>query len=292
MEQRLLSGRAQHQHFAAQVLEVPDVLVQAFRRHVIAGDTQYRQIDRLFGLVGAGHAVGQAFQGVERCDVESTVFQLVLQRLAGQFVVFQYRHASSHQWWAGQVFGIVAGLGQAEADPEFRTLSRRAVDADLSAHLFDQALGNHQPQTGATRLPRQRIVGLTEGLEQRAYVLVRQTDAGVLNTDAQLHTVFVFVFEHGPGDDGAFAGELDRVAHEVGEDLLEPQRIAHQRQRCVAVDQAHQFQLLGVGGGGEDGQGVLQQVAQVERNMVEHQFAGLDFREVENLVDDPQQVVG
>ncbi|VVP48613.1 hypothetical protein PS732_05293 [Pseudomonas fluorescens] len=45
-------------------------------------------------------------------------------------------------------------------------------------------------------------------------------------------------------------------------------------------------------GGGENRQGVLQQVAQVERNVVEHQFAGLDFREVENLVDDPEQAVG
>jgi hypothetical protein len=107
-----------------------------------------------------------------------------------------------------------------------------------------------------------------------------------------LHAVFVFVFEHGARDDGAFAGELDRVADQVGEDLLEPQRVADQRQRRVAVDQAHQFQLLGVGGRGEDGQGVLQQVAQVERDMVEHQLAGLDLREVEDLVDDPQQVVG
>lgn len=47
-----------------------------------------------------------------------------------------------------------------------------------------------------------------------------------------------------------------------------------------------------MGGWGEDGQGVLQQVAQIERNMVEHQFAGLDFREVEDFVDDAQQAVG
>ncbi|MNV25331.1 hypothetical protein D3C71_1164270 [compost metagenome] len=141
-------------------------------------------------------------------------------------------------------------------------------------------------------MPRQRVVGLTECLKQRAHILVRQADAGVLDADAQLHAVFVFFFKHGAGNDGAFAGELDRVADQVGEDLLEPQRITHQRQRRVAVNQAHQFQLLGVGGRGEDGQGVLQQVAQVERNMVEHQFAGLDLREVEDLVNDPQQAVG
>ncbi|MNC06261.1 hypothetical protein D3C75_537680 [compost metagenome] len=47
-----------------------------------------------------------------------------------------------------------------------------------------------------------------------------------------------------------------------------------------------------MGGRGEDGQGVLDQVAQVEGDAVEHQLAGLDLGEVEDLVDDPQQVVG
>ena len=47
-----------------------------------------------------------------------------------------------------------------------------------------------------------------------------------------------------------------------------------------------------MGRGGEHGQGVLKQVAQVERGAVEHQLAGFDFREVENLVNDAEQVVG
>ncbi|MCY1368567.1 hypothetical protein D9M69_555590 [compost metagenome] len=239
------------------MLEVPDVLVEALGRHVVAGHAQHREVDGLVGLVGAGHTIGQAFQGVERGDGEAAVFQLMLQRLTRQVVVFQHRHASPEQGCRGQVFGIVAGFWQAQADPEFRPFPRRAVDADFTAHLFDQALGNHQAQASTAGLPRQRVVGLAEGLEQGAYVLVRQTDAGVLNADAQLHGVFVFFFEHGAGDDGAFAGELDRVAHQVRQDLLEPQWVAHQRQRRVPVHQAHQFQLLGVGSRGEDGQGVL-----------------------------------
>ncbi|MNV18201.1 hypothetical protein D3C71_1090170 [compost metagenome] len=228
MEQRLFRGRAQHQHFAAKMLEVPDVLVEAFRRHVVTGDAEHGEVDRLVGLVGGGDAIGQAFQGIERCGAEAAVFQLMLQRLPCQLVVFQYRHPSPEQGCRGQVFGIVAGFWQAQADPEFRPFPRRAVDADLTAHLFDQALGNHQAQASTAGLPRQRVVGLAEGLEQGAHVLVGQTDAGVLDADAQLHAVFVLFFEHGAGDDGAFAGELDRVAHQVRQNLLEPQRVAHQ----------------------------------------------------------------
>ncbi len=44
--------------------------------------------------------------------------------------------------------------------------------------------------------------------------------------------------------------------------------------------------------GGENRQGFLDQVAQVERHAVEHQLARLDLREVENLVDDAEQAVG
>ena len=112
-----------------------------------------------------------------------------------------------------------------------------------------------------------------------------------MHADAQLHAVFLLVLDHCPGHNGAFAGELDRIADQVGQDLLEPQRVAHQRQGRVAVHQAYQFELLGMRGGGEDGQGVLQQVAQVERHAVEHQFAGFNLREIEDFVDDAQQVI-
>ncbi len=267
------------------------MLVETLGRNVVGGYAENRQVNGLLGLMGAGDAVGQAFQAIERRDFQAAVFQLMLQGLARQFVVFQYRHTVAQQWCAGQVFNVVAGFGQVQADPELRAFTRRAVYTDFTAHLLDQALGNHQAQPGAARLARQRVIGLAERLEQRAYILAGQADAGVLHADAQLHAVFLFFFNHRPGDDSALAGELDRVADQVGQDLLEPQRVAHQRQRRVAVDQADQFQLLGMGGGREDGQGVLQQVAQVERDAVEYQFAGFDLREVEDLIDDAQQVV-
>jgi len=115
--------------------------------------------------MGAGDAVGQVFQAVERRDFQAAVFQLMLQGLARQFVVFQYRHAMAQQRRAGQVFDVVAGFGQVQADPEFRPFARRTVDADFTAHLLDQALGNHQAQPGAARLARQRVIGLAERLE-------------------------------------------------------------------------------------------------------------------------------
>ncbi|MCY1176579.1 hypothetical protein D9M73_168580 [compost metagenome] len=155
MEQRLFRGRAQHQHFAAKMLEVPDVLVEAFRRHVVTGDAEHGEVDRLIGLVGGGDAIGQAFQGIERCGAEAAVFQLVFQGLARQFVAIDDGRTAAQQRLQRQLLDIVVGLGQVEADPELRAFPGGAVDADLAAHLFDQALGNHQPETGATGLAGQ-----------------------------------------------------------------------------------------------------------------------------------------
>ena len=214
------------------------------------------------------------------------------QRLARQLVAFQHSHAAALEGGTWQVFGVVAGLGQGQGDPELRAFARGAVDADLAAHLLDQAFGNHQAEAGATGLAAERVVGLAEGLEQRAQVFIRQADAGVHHADTQLRAVGTFVLDHGAHDDGAFAGELDRIADQVGQYLLQAQRITAQSQRCVAVDQADQLQLLFMGCGGEDGQGVLQQVAQVEGDGFEHQLARFDLGEIEHLIDDAEQAVG
>lgn len=120
-------------------------------------------------------------------------------------------------------------------------------------------------------------------------VLLGEADTGVLYADPQLRAVVAFVLEHGAHGDGAALGELDGVADQVGEDLLQPLRVALQLDRGIPVDQADQFQLLLVGGRSQHGQGVLDQVAEIEREVFQNQLAGLDLREIEDLVDDPQQ---
>ena len=79
------------------------------------------------------------------------------------------------------LLGIVASLGQGQADPELRAAAGAALHADLAAHLLDQALGDDQAEAGAAGLARHGVVRLAEGLEQRAQVLIGQADAGVLH---------------------------------------------------------------------------------------------------------------
>ena len=72
--------------------------------------------------------------------------QLVLQGLTSQWVLLQQGDAASLEGGVGQVFGIIAGLGQAEADPELGALVRDAVDTDLATHLLDQPLEMTRPR--------------------------------------------------------------------------------------------------------------------------------------------------
>ncbi len=216
----------------------------------------------------------------------------MLQCLAGQWVLLQQCDPPALQGRVRQVFDVIPRLRQAEADPELGAFVGDAVDTDLAAHLLDQSFGNDQSKAGTAWLARHGVVRLTEGLEQRAQVLIGQADAGVLHADAQLGAIGIVVLDHGADGDGAFVGELDRVTDQIGQHLFEAQRIAQQRQRRVAIDQADQLQMLGVCSRGEDGQCVLDQITEVERDAVEHQLAGLDLGEVENLVDDSEQAVG
>ncbi|MCY1416081.1 hypothetical protein D9M71_315820 [compost metagenome] len=204
-------------------------MAELFRRERLDVRAYHREADGAIAEAVCGDFVHQLADAGEVEHFQAAVLQLVAQGLARQFLGFEHRHAAACQVGLRTVFDLTQGFGQAQGDPEFRTDSRRAADADLAAHLFDQALGDHQPEAGSAGLAGEGVVGLGEGLEQVAQVAVGQADAGVLHADAQLgQLVVAVVFEHGAHGDGAFAGELDGVAHQVGQDLLEAHRVAHE----------------------------------------------------------------
>lgn len=152
---RLLGGRAEHQGLAAEPFEFPERLAQLFRRMDRGRDAEHRQADRQL----AGRRVAQAFLEAvevgEFAHFQAEVGELVVQRAARQLLRFEQRHALARGPGGAWLLVVVATFRQTQADPEFGTFPRRTVDADLAAHLLDQALGDHQAQAGATGLPRQ-----------------------------------------------------------------------------------------------------------------------------------------
>ena len=90
----------------------------------------------------------------------------------------------------------------------------------------------------------------------------------------------------------AAGGELERVRHQVHEDLANAQLVAPGPAMQIRVDVEQQLDALLVRALREQVDDLLDHLADVEILGLEAQLAGLDLREVENVVDDGQQRVG
>src|ERR1700694_4080410 len=84
-------------------------------------------------------------------------------------------------------------------------------------------------------------------------------------------------------------GELDRIGGQVGENLAQAERIAEKSLRKVVIDQGGQLQPLGGGAYRHHPGDVLDDVAEIKIDDLELNLPCLDFREVEDIVDQVQQ---
>ena len=90
----------------------------------------------------------------------------------------------------------------------------------------------------------------------------------------------------------ALFGELDRVADQIDHDLAQTPGIADQRVRYLGRDVAGEFQTFFVGAGSQRLDGALETLTQIEGDRLELEFAGLDFGEIENIVNQAEQRFG
>ena len=93
--------------------------------------------------------------------------------------------------------------------------------------------------------------------------------------------------------DLAALGEFDGVAHQVDEDFLQPQGVAHQgRAGQAGVDLQPQRQALGGGLFAHDALEGVDHLAEVEGLVFEGEALGLDLGEVEDVVEQVEQLFG
>ena len=97
----------------------------------------------------------------------------------------------------------------------------------------------------------------------------------------------VFGDDAGAQADRAVVGELDRIRRVVEQRLLQSRRIAAQAGR-VATGVDAECEAFGLRAVGDDGDDVGEQIVDGDRRVVEHELAGLDLRDVEDVVDDLQ----
>ena len=83
--------------------------------------------------------------------------------------------------------------------------------------------------------------------------------------------------------------ELDGVREQIQQDLTQPRTVAVDGNRHVGVDPVIDLKALGVRLVGEHLAGFLDGAPQVEVGAIELEKSGFDLREVEHVVDDPQE---
>ena len=174
-----------------------------------------------------------------------------------------------------------------------------AGELDLAAEQHGQLAADGQAQAGAAVFAGGAGVGLLEGLEDEALLLRRDADAGVLDGEGDdlaglaEHRVIGAPALRGEPDahiDVAVGGELDGVGQQVLEDLLEALRVAvHERRQ--ALGELHvERQVLGLGHVPEVAVDVVAQAGEGDFLDLDGHRAGLDLREIEDVVDEVQQV--
>src|SRR6185312_2283874 len=190
------------------------------------------------------------------------------------------------------ILGFLAGDAELDCEPEGRALTGFAVDADLAAHHRRQLLGDGEAEAGAAIAARRRLVGLGEGLEDPALRFRRHADTGVADFDAQLHGFRADLVGADVDHDLAALGELDGVADQVGQHLAQAAGIAGEAARQVRRDVGAEAQALLLGHLVEEVLDLFDDVAGVEGHHLQLDLAGLDLREIQDVVDDAEQRLG
>nr|GEU28571.1 hypothetical protein [Tanacetum cinerariifolium] len=177
-----------------------------------------------------------------------------------------------------------------QRDVELAAGAGRAVHADGPAQQLDQPLGDGQSQAGAAEAPRGRRVGLGERREQARHLLFAQADARVAHGKAQQRGTAVRR-RQAPHPQRHFAlpGELDGVAGQVDQHLLQAQGVAHECARHVRIRADGQFQVLVAGAHAHDGGHRMQHVIEFEPRRMRLHLPGLHLGQVEDVVQDAQQ---
>ena len=116
------------------------------------------------------------------------------------------------------------------------------------------------------------------------------TDTGVRHGERNRWRRPVLRQRHSKAD-LAVLRELHGVAQQIDQHLAQPQRVSHQGRRYVWIHVGGEAEPFLTSPWAEQRLGFGDDLVQVERHVVQIEVPGLDFREVEDVVDQLEQVV-
>ena len=176
-----------------------------------------------------------------------------------------------------------------QLDREDAAFAGLAVDRDVAAHHLTEAARECEAQTGSAELSRRRRICLREGLKEPDDLLGTESDAGVGHAE---HDPLAAVHgqSFGQNFDHAVVGEFRCIGNKIEQALTQFAQIsvheadvrrARNLERIAVLHNLH-FDCRG---------NVGDQRRDVESLEVQLHLAGLDLREIEDVVDEDQQVL-
>ena len=180
--------------------------------------------------------------------------------------------------FGGKVSRHICGHPHGNAEVEGAALAHHAAELQLAPHQPHQPLADGQAQSGTTVFARGRALGLCEAGKYLGLCIGRNANAAVMHFKQQVNVLLAVLFAPGievhTQQHLTLRRELDGVATQVDEHLLQAQRIANEHLGNAVVNVKQQLQLLGFGVAGVDDTQVTNQLVEAERLGVQLHLAG------------------
>ena len=180
---------------------------------------------------------------------------------------------------------LVKGGGE----PESRANPNLTPHAKLAAHHRTNLFCDRKSQPGAAELAGGGTIGLGKGIENNRLLVGRNTYSGVRDLEFQYHYRATILGQPHDQPNLALVGEFHRIAKQIGQNLAQAMLIADQ----VQPQRVRQYHVEGepLSARRLDEQFVafIHDGSEIERAMFEFELAGLDLRQIQDIIDQAQQ---
>ena len=158
-------------------------------------------------------------------------------------------------------------------EPETGAPAFLRLDADMPAHLLDDALRDRKPQPGALR----KAVEFDETVENSAQMLFGDAFSRILDVEQQVPDLPAVAQR-----DGALLGEFHRIVDKIGDDLQQPVLVSDDAAlRLMVAEKQFDGPVLHLEA--QRTHRLLAHAVDVDHTVIELERSGLDLRKVEDI---------
>ncbi len=159
----------------------------------------------------------------------------------------------------------------------------------MTSHQLHQPRTDGQSQPRSLVLSRGRHVDLRKGFKDLVELILRNADPRITHLEVQHHPLRIGRLATDLQHDLAAVSELRGISNQVYHHLRQARWIAQQHVGNIRMDPTGQLDPFSLGSNRQRLHRVANPGAQAEWQPVQIQLAGLDLREIQNVVDQCQQ---